>query len=88
MKEERKRIQEANLKKKEVLKEEHKKKSLEGMKRKLQQEQSEVEMEEDDDVDYYRQEVGVNPDEGTSHMKFLFSVCEYELLDFGSVFKL
>lgn len=48
-----------------MLKEENKKKSLEGMKRKLtQQQQSEENFVVEDDVQYFREETGVEPDEG------------------------
>nr|XP_020667738.1 suppressor of SWI4 1 homolog [Pogona vitticeps] len=77
LKAERRRKQEANVGRKQELKEAHRKKSLEGMKRKQQQmeggdsdaedpgmqEDANAEEPSDDDVEYYRQEVGEEPDE-------------------------
>ncbi|XP_047211995.1 suppressor of SWI4 1 homolog [Girardinichthys multiradiatus] len=75
-KEERKKAQEQNVAKKKEKREENKKKSLEGIKKKRAEaeEDSEVEdpgmqedraaaVEPDDDVEYYRQAVGEEPDE-------------------------
>lgn len=75
-KEERRKAQEQNVAAKKEKREEHKKKSLEGIKRKRAEaeEDSEVEdpgmqgdgaaaVESDDDVEYYRQAVGQEPDE-------------------------
>lgn len=63
LKEERKREQEANVKRKSEEKERHKEKSLEGMKRKRKQVE-EIEEHDDDDAQYYTNEVGQKPDEG------------------------
>lgn len=72
LKEKRKKLQEDNKKKKELQKQEHKEKSLKGMKKekegdmllkKIAQESVEqTNVEEDDDADYYREEVGEEPD--------------------------
>lgn len=70
LKEKRKRIQDQNMKKKEEAKEVLKEKSLKGMKIKsdetknVSQESQENAVEEDDDREYYRQEVGEEPDKG------------------------
>ncbi|XP_073411805.1 suppressor of SWI4 1 homolog isoform X1 [Dendrobates tinctorius] len=71
-KNERKKKQEQNVKRKKAMKEENKKRSLAGMKRKRpEDEDDEVEdpgeedpadVSEDDDVEYYRQTVGEEPD--------------------------
>ncbi|XP_014470914.1 PREDICTED: protein Peter pan [Dinoponera quadriceps] len=74
LKEKRKRTQEENKKKKELQKQEHKEKSLKGIQKKKKE--SEIllqkiakesaennELEEDDDAQYYRDEVGEEPDE-------------------------
>ncbi|XP_059475797.1 protein Peter pan [Neocloeon triangulifer] len=60
IKDERKKVQEANLKRKVELKEEHKKRSMGG------QGKNEEPVEEvvDDDVEYYKKEVGHAPEEG------------------------
>ncbi|XP_046488057.1 protein Peter pan [Neodiprion pinetum] len=73
LKENRKKVQEENKKKKEAMKEEEKQKSLKGMKK--QRSESDVlmhkaakesyednQVEEDDDAQYYREEVGQEPD--------------------------
>lgn len=65
LKEQRRTEQEANIKRKEELKEEHKQKSLEGMKRKQRDEEYGS---DEDDVGYFRQEVGHDPDEGNCAM--------------------
>lgn len=78
LKEKRKKIQEENKKKKELQKQEHKEKSLKGI---LKKKESDVllqkiakesaennELEEDDDAQYYRDEVGEEPDEGEKIM--------------------
>ncbi|XP_050466884.1 protein Peter pan [Cataglyphis hispanica] len=72
LKEKRKRIQEENKRKKEIQKEEHKEKSLKGIQKKrerdmllqkIAKESTEVnKLEEDDDAQYYREEVGEEPD--------------------------
>ncbi|XP_043519041.1 protein Peter pan [Frieseomelitta varia] len=71
LKEKRKKIQEENKKKKELQKQEHKEKSLKGMQKKkeneilLQKLAKESVMEnniEDDDIQYYRDEIGEEPD--------------------------
>ncbi|XP_076754602.1 brix domain-containing protein peter pan [Xylocopa sonorina] len=72
LKEKRRKIQEENKKKKELQKQEHKEKSLKGMQKKKESEtllkkiaKESVEVtniEEDDDVQYYRDEVGEEPD--------------------------
>uniref|UniRef100_A0A8D8RCF5 Suppressor of SWI4 1 homolog n=1 Tax=Cacopsylla melanoneura TaxID=428564 RepID=A0A8D8RCF5_9HEMI len=71
LKEERKRVQEQNKKRKEQLKEDHKQKSLAGMKKKQteldsvmkQNRNDEASETVDDDVQYYREEVGEEPQE-------------------------
>lgn len=75
LKENRKKAQEDNKQKKEAKKEEHKQKSLKGMKR--QRSENDIlmqkavreanegnQVEEDDDAQYYRDEVGQEPDKG------------------------
>ncbi|XP_057337741.1 protein Peter pan [Microplitis mediator] len=77
LKEKRKRTQEENKLKKEALKEEHKEKSLEGIKKKQEKVKKEsdilmrkyakesvqdTQQEDDDDAQYYRDEVGEEPD--------------------------
>lgn len=76
MKEKRKKQQDINIKKKEKQKDELKQKSLEGMQKKAKTENDILmqkavkesmegtEMQDDDDVEYYRQEVGEEPDKG------------------------
>ncbi|KYN37074.1 Suppressor of SWI4 1 like protein [Trachymyrmex septentrionalis] len=73
LKEKRKRLQEENKKKKEVQKQEHKEKSLKGIQKKRENDMllqkiakestEKSELEEDDDAQYYREEVGEEPDE-------------------------
>ncbi|XP_071554789.1 protein Peter pan [Temnothorax nylanderi] len=72
LKEKRKRLQEENRKKKDTQKQEHKEKSLKGILKKkendmllqkIAKESAETnEVEEDDDAQYYREEVGEEPD--------------------------
>lgn len=62
IKEERKRIQAEKVRRKELEKEEHKKKSLEGMKKKMQVDKEGLNDEEDDDVAWYKAEVGKDPE--------------------------
>ncbi|KAM0729660.1 Suppressor of SWI4 1-like protein [Formica fusca] len=72
LKEKRKRIQEENKRKKEIQKEEHKEKSFKGIQKKRESDMllqkiakestAESKLEEDDDVQYYREEVGEEPD--------------------------
>lgn len=73
LKEKRKKIQEENKKLKEAKKQELKEKSLRGMqkistetdsmiKKAADETNEEMKMEEDDDVEYYRKEVGIEPD--------------------------
>ncbi|XP_011689791.1 PREDICTED: protein Peter pan [Wasmannia auropunctata] len=72
LKEKRKRLQEENTKKKEARKQEHKEKSLKGIQKKRENDMlmqkiakestEKSEMEEDDDAQYYREEVGEEPD--------------------------
>lgn len=72
LKEKRKRVQEENRKKKEAQKQGHKEKSLKGIQKKresdlllqkIAKESTEKsELEEDDDAQYYREEVGEEPD--------------------------
>ncbi|XP_046352854.2 suppressor of SWI4 1 homolog [Haliotis rufescens] len=63
LKQSRQTKQMQNVKKKEKLKAEHKQRSLEGMKRKHDSEQTkESDDESDDDIAHYRREVGANPD--------------------------
>lgn len=74
LKEKRKKIQEENKKQKEEQKHAHKEKSLKGI---LKKKENDVllqkfakesveksELEEDDDAQYYREEVGEEPDKG------------------------
>uniref|UniRef100_A0A8C6YGD7 Peter pan homolog n=1 Tax=Naja naja TaxID=35670 RepID=A0A8C6YGD7_NAJNA len=77
LKAQRRQKQEADVANKKTLKQAHRKKSLAGMKRKMDQavggdsdaedpgmqEQQNVDDPSDDDVEYYRQEVGEEPDE-------------------------
>ncbi|EEZ98288.1 protein Peter pan [Tribolium castaneum] len=60
LKEARKKTQEKNKEKKENMKKELKEKSLEGMKKKESNE--EVAVEDDNDAEYYKEEVGEEPD--------------------------
>ncbi|XP_029662324.1 protein Peter pan [Formica exsecta] len=72
LKEKRKRIQEENKRKKEIQKEEHKEKSFKGIQKKRESDMllqkiakestAESKLEKDDDVQYYREEVGEEPD--------------------------
>jgi len=71
LKEKRKKLQEENRKKKEVQKQEHKEKSLKGIQKKrendmllqkIAKESAEKSELEDDDAQYYREEVGEEPD--------------------------
>ena len=67
------KIQEAQRKKKEEEKEKHKEKSMEGMKRKkaLASYSTNDEVEgdkEDDDAQYYREEVGEEPEKGENYL--------------------
>ncbi|KAB0790723.1 hypothetical protein PPYR_15767 [Photinus pyralis] len=63
LKEKRKKIQEANKKRKEIEKEELKQKSLKGMHANVPKTTEKNSLEEnDDDVQYYRDEVGEEPD--------------------------
>ncbi|GAB1869587.1 Protein Peter pan [Camponotus japonicus] len=71
LKEKRRKIQEENKRKKEIEKQEHKEKSLKGIQKKrendmllqkIAKESAEESKLEDDDVQYYREEVGEEPD--------------------------
>ncbi|XP_076058439.1 brix domain-containing protein peter pan [Oratosquilla oratoria] len=62
-KEQRKQKQQNDVARKASRKEEHKQKCLDGMKLSQKQEENEDYGEEDDDAAYYREEVGVDPDE-------------------------
>lgn len=72
LKEKRKKIQEENKRKKEIQKQEHKEKSLKGIEKKRENDMllqkiakesaEESKLEEDDDIQYYREEVGEEPD--------------------------
>lgn len=75
LKEKRKKTQEANKKAKEEAKQEHREKSLKGilkgksetdvqMQKSSQEANEEAPIEEDDDREYYKQEVGEEPDKG------------------------
>lgn len=73
LKEKRKKIQTENKRKKELQKQEHKEKSLNGMKKKesdvllrkiAKESVQENQVQEDDDAQYYREEVGEEPDKG------------------------
>ncbi|XP_060589278.1 suppressor of SWI4 1 homolog [Ruditapes philippinarum] len=66
-KETRRQNQQANIQKKQLEKEKHKEKSLEGIRKKnmedeVEQPETLVPADEDDDIDYYKQEVGHLPD--------------------------
>lgn len=73
LKEKRKKVQEDNKKAKEKLKEKHKEKSLKGMKKETESDiqmkkisreaNEETAVPEDDDREYYREEVGEEPDQ-------------------------
>lgn len=71
MKEKRKKIQEENKKRKELQKQEHKERSLKGIQKKkeseillqkIAKESVEENNIEDDDAQYYRDEIGEEPD--------------------------
>ncbi|XP_033729367.1 suppressor of SWI4 1 homolog [Pecten maximus] len=68
LKELRKKIQDENVRKKEAVKEEHRQKSLAGMKKDENQDGGEditvADEEEMNDADYYKQEVGEEPEPG------------------------
>lgn len=74
LKEKRKRVQEENRKTKEAQKQDHKEKSLKGIQKKRESDMllqkiakestEKSELEEDDDAQYYREEVGEEPDKG------------------------
>ena len=74
LKEKRKTIQEGNVKKKQRVKEELHLKSLKGMQRKIEHEvnmQTEVEIKSgesdvEDDAEWYRKEVGEEPEKGNN----------------------
>ena len=82
LKEKRKKIQQENKQKKETIKEEHKEKSLQGIKRKRENETlmnkyakesyNQSKVEDDDDAQYYRDEVGEEPDKGKN---VLYLIC-------------
>ncbi|XP_060524757.1 protein Peter pan isoform X2 [Cylas formicarius] len=63
LKETRKKVQEENKKAKEKIKEEQKQKSLEGMKGQKSAGDNHEAMEEDDDREYYKKEIGEEPDQ-------------------------
>ncbi|KAG7207969.1 hypothetical protein KM043_009551 [Ampulex compressa] len=78
LKEKRKKIQDENKKKKEMQKDQHKEKSLKGMQRKkesdiIMQKIAKESMEgnnvQDDDAEYYREEIGEEPDKDLFEMK-------------------
>lgn len=80
LKEKRKKTQEANTKAKDDAKQEHKEKSLKGMQKgksetdvqmlkSSREANKEAPVEDDDDREYYKQEVGEEPDKG--NVKFL-----------------
>lgn len=58
----RRKIQEENSQNKDLVKDEHKRKSMAGMK--VRFDRNEVETPEDDDAAYYKEEIGEEPDEG------------------------
>lgn len=73
-------MQEENRKKKEAQKQEHKEKSLKGIQKKretdvllqkIAKESEKNELEEDDDAQYYREEVGEEPDKGINIYRIL-----------------
>lgn len=74
LKEKRKKIQDINTKKKEEKKADLKQKCLDGMKKKTETDilmskaskeaYNETRMEDDDDAEYFRKEVGEEPDRG------------------------
>lgn len=78
LKEKRKKVQELNKKRKEEEKEKLKQKSLEGMKKAASADSEKTTDEvpnepEDDDAEYYRQEVGEEPDKG---MDYRCRICD------------
>lgn len=103
LKEKRRKVQEDNKKTKEKKKEDHKTKSLKGMKKKIESEEimkklaSEADqttkIEEDDDAEYFRQEVGIEPEKGTQkfvyflYIKIVFEYFSYkQCFDFSELF--
>lgn len=76
----RKKIQNENIEKKEQRKAEHKQKSMHGNEQQQQQQNNDDDEDHvvDDDADYYRKEVGEEPDEGRKIKKktflYLFSM--------------
>lgn len=90
LKQKRKRVQEENKKKKEVERQELKEKSLKGMKKSdtekdgpLKRTAEDAQLEEqDNDVEYYRQEVGEEPDKGSFYHIFIYLFnCAISLVD-------
>merc|ERR1711911_562365 len=88
-KEKLRKIQEANIKKKEEAKQKLKEKSLEGMRRKQalapfsQNDEDGENDKEDDDAEWYRKEVGQEPEKGNQlsfllYLKFIVIVPEFE----------
>jgi ribosome biogenesis protein SSF1/2 len=63
MKVARQREQELNVQKKRTEKEEHKQMCLKGMRRNIPDQSSQGNVDEDNDIDWYRKEVGEDPDE-------------------------
>jgi len=61
----RRKEQDANIQRKMEQKEAHKKRCLKGMDKKSNPNLEPVAMEEDDDAEWYRKEVGEDADEGT-----------------------
>lgn len=70
LKEQRKRIQAANVAKKEKQKEEHNERSMAGVANPSTEEGEEEQF--DNDADYYREEVGEEPDEGDPFRQEIF----------------
>lgn len=87
------KIQEAQRKKKEEVKEQHREKSMEGMKRKQDKEalgkfaENEEEAAEDDDAEYYRSEVGQEPEKGITYSESDLKERSFnDYFDFRSVY--
>lgn len=61
----RRKIQEENTQNKDLVKDEHKRKSMAGMK--VRFDRNEVDTPDDDDAAYYKEEIGEEPDEGNTY---------------------
>ena len=71
LKAKRRKIQEENKLNKEKKKEQNKEKSMKGIKRKLAEMSETKEEEVDDDAEYFRQEVGMEPEKGIFFLKII-----------------